>query len=427
MRRNCIFLFVLILLFPTFSLKGQKYDYRLEESPVISWNGITLFDARMLSLGGVSIAALDNNNGIINPAVLPGKEGFTFGGSYSYLKYQSFQFWGVNEGVVKYDSPLEGVNSGFSSFAVMLKFKNAGISGGWYRRGINEFPQFNFRTEYDYEEYNSYLGEFSGNENSYFLCAGISLGKFVDLGLKIDYVKGKRYVNIQDYMSYYYHIDGNWVKKDIYVEQSESHITKDFVPSLGVVIKISQRFISGLTLSYPFRGSSDREILRKFYNIDDRIEIEESEFSEDKNYMPPKISLGFSYHLPLKKILSDSDHLNIFFGFDYSFWSAYKYHFFGEMLERSFKNTFTLSGGVEFHTILNNIDFLLRGGFSFDNQPLKNPDTMLNLVSCGIGIRYLTLGLDFGFAYITASPGGFKQEHLVAVTNFSINISGEKK
>ncbi|MCK4836564.1 MAG: hypothetical protein KAT17_07995, partial [Candidatus Aminicenantes bacterium] len=48
---------------------SQYFDYHREESPAISWNGVSLFDARLLATGGISLMSSAPFIAISNPAL----------------------------------------------------------------------------------------------------------------------------------------------------------------------------------------------------------------------------------------------------------------------------------------------------------------------------------------------------------------------
>ena len=68
-------LFILFTLLAISWLPGQVFEYRTEESAAISWNGISLHDARLLATGGVSLMVSGPFSAVENPAFRSAIEG----------------------------------------------------------------------------------------------------------------------------------------------------------------------------------------------------------------------------------------------------------------------------------------------------------------------------------------------------------------
>ena len=66
MKKNIIILFFMITI-ASVMVWAQYFDYRLEESPAISWNGVHFFDARLMALGGISLLSSEPFLATINP------------------------------------------------------------------------------------------------------------------------------------------------------------------------------------------------------------------------------------------------------------------------------------------------------------------------------------------------------------------------
>ncbi|MCK5220637.1 MAG: hypothetical protein KAR14_03580, partial [Candidatus Aminicenantes bacterium] len=148
MKRFLIVLILFLSIIINTDLSGQNFDYRYYESPAVSWNGIAMQNSRQLSMGGVSLTADGHSMQIGNPAFFSDKKGVELGFSYNYLLYQSLQYWGINEGVRRYQDPFSESVLFPSSIAIRFGFKSWSLTAGWYRSALNDFPDFILRSEY---------------------------------------------------------------------------------------------------------------------------------------------------------------------------------------------------------------------------------------------------------------------------------------
>jgi len=96
---------------------GQHHDYHLEETPAVTWNGILSQDARMLALGSTSLLSSGPFAGSANPALIPenGSAGLAVTGDG--VVFEAFQYWGVNQGVVRQVDPLSAHSWGLGGLA----------------------------------------------------------------------------------------------------------------------------------------------------------------------------------------------------------------------------------------------------------------------------------------------------------------------
>jgi hypothetical protein len=165
-RRAPLFLMMLMGLFVS-EIFAQHFDYRLEEAPVVSWNSLPLFDARLMALGGMSLTASGPFAAALNPALIPSPEKVLLGASFGGMHHEAFQYWGVNQGVKTKATPLSNRNFLLSGLAAAFKTGDIRLSAGWVLSALRQFPSFTFRQEYEYDQYDAYSGEFSGRENTF--------------------------------------------------------------------------------------------------------------------------------------------------------------------------------------------------------------------------------------------------------------------
>lgn len=419
-----VFLFAICTI--SLTLPAQNFDYRLEESPAVSWNGLYLFDARMTALAGISLLGSDPFAAALNPAFIsnpsPGK--ILFGASFQGMRQEAFQYWGVNHGVAITNNPLSDRHFCLSGFTGTLAIKGIRFSAGWYLSNLLQFPSFNNEEEYEYEQLYSYRGSFSGKEHTFFAAAAVKLGKAFDIGVKLAYIYGKRNASTTRFTSYYYDIDNTWVRKDLEIRQQENHKLNVIVPTFGIRWQISPAWTVGSALVYPLDGEAERTIIRSFENITDSLVISETQNGADTLYRPVRIYSGTTFKIPLK-VAGDSRAVKRFLlgaEAQVTFWSGYKYIFFDEEIPRDMRNTTVLALGLEYGVIFPKRDFFLRLGFRLDPQPLSDPLTTLKVLTGGFGFRFGKLTGDFGLAYYTGSPGGIKQNHFILNSTVSLKL-----
>ena len=413
LRRNFLIALVIgISLVPTF-VSAQYFDYHREESPAISWNGVILFDARMLGTGGISLMASPAFAASINPALIPTKENIFAGGSYGIMQHEAFQYRGVNEGVL-YD-PENRSNRNYRPVGLAFCFPLKGfrLSTGWYTSNLPELPSF----FYD-EKYWSYSGRFPGIEQTFYTAAAFKIGENIDIGLKLDAVTGKRDVEITE----------NFKSYPAVIQQQENHRLFYLAPGIGAVIKISPAWTWAASVTYPLHGKARRTLNRSFESSTETIKISGLK-STDTLYRPARFYLGTAIAPltapgdPEKKILTLAAEAA------YTLWSNYKYEFYSEILPRDMRNTLELAVGLElglFDLSKTRNDWFLRLGFRLDPQPVTEPKMSLKGITGGIGMRTGRVYIDVGGIYYTGSYQGIEQNHWILNGTMQLRLGSSK-
>ena len=385
---------------------AQDYDYHREESPAISWNGVVLFDARMLSMGGISLMASPAFSAAINPALIPAGNHIFMGGSFESMKYEAFQYWGINQGIYGELDPQSGRNSRLSGLSVIFPCKGLRFSAGWYVGSLLELPAF------DYENQDwAYFVRSTGIENNFFAAAAFKFGKSIDIGVKLDVVSGKRDVSI----------DETWKEYPVQFLHEEQHRLSYVVPSIGALLKISPTWTLGATLVYPLHGKAKRTIDRVFESDYERIEILDQQ-STDTLYRPARFYLGTTVAPFTNPNTTGKTKLTLAAEMVYTLWSDYQYEFYSEILPREMKNTLVLALGMELGWLGTNSDYFARIGFRLDPQPITNPEISQQAITGGIGLRIGSVSLDAGAIYYFSSYLGIKQRHTVLNSTLVIRL-----
>ncbi len=411
MKQSFYLFFVFFILSNQF-IFPQNFEYRLEESSAISWNGINIFDARQLAAGDVSFFATNSYKGVSNPALLSIKEISSLGISFSAISYDSFQYRGINDGVETSTAPLTGSYYNLNSFAGSFKLSVFKISVGWFISDILRFPSFEFRNEYNYDQYDYYKGVFSGKKNNFFSSISFNINKNLSLGIKLDYILGKRDAAITDHSSYYYTINGSSLLIDKFTKNIETNKISQLIPTIGISYKIDTDLLLSIAFVYPIQGSVKREIQRSFVNNTLNINMTNTENVSDPYYSPKKMLFGIKKELYLKSN-NKIRKLSIAIESKLIFWSDYKYIFFDENIDRDMKNSFVTGIGLELGIYSKKRDIFFRAGFKIDPQPLKSVNTTLKVISGGFGIRLGRFSGDIGTAYWFGNCSGIQRNNLI--------------
>lgn len=400
-----ILLSLCVVIIPV-TVYAQDYDYHREESPAISWNGVVLFDARMLAAGGISLMASPPFSAAINPALIPAENNIFMGGSFESMRHEAFQYWAINQGIYGDPDPQYGQNNRFSGFSVVFPFKDLRFSVGWYVGSLLELPAFDYESQYW-----AYFLRSTGIENNFFAAAAIKLGKSIDIGVKLDVVSGKRDVSI----------DETWKEYPLQFLHEEQHRLSYVVPSIGALLKISPAWTLGATLIYPLHGKAKRTIDRVFESEYERIEILDQQ-STDTLYRPARFYLGTTIAPFTNPNNPGKTRLILAAEMVYTLWSDYRYEFYSEFLAREMKNSLVLALGMEFGLLGINSDYFARIGYRLDPQPVTNPEISQQAVSGGIGLRIGSVSLDAGAIYYFSSYQGIKQRHVVLNSTLAIRL-----
>jgi hypothetical protein len=411
---TCLTVFFVLLIglhLPAFS---QNFDYRNEESAAISWNGVILHDARMMSTGGISLLSAGPFSAIANPALLARYDHFTLGGSLEFMYFQAFQYWGVNQGVLKASNGLDDKNVRISGFSIIIPLKSFHLSMGWYLSDILEFPDF----DQDDQAW-GYSGAFEGKEDRFFLCVAAQLATGFRLGARLEYGSGQRSVDMIEH----FYFEGGYYS---IIEQQESHRSRSMSLSVGLTVSISRKWELGAVFDYAFYGKVDRSVDRIFESNFPSPSIYDHQSSQDNHHIPAKIKLATSYLIWQKKSMKTDKKIILAAEVMMVFWSAYEYEFFQEKLDRDMRDTLVAALGIEYGCHGERYDYFLRAGYRLDPQPLLEPATTIHAFCGGVGVRWKRFSGDLGMAFFTGSIGNYSQSHFILSTTLGYDLKGEK-
>jgi hypothetical protein len=354
-----------------------------EEAPFRSWNTFAPATASSMGRGEICFTlASDSSASLSNPALLlllP-RWTATVNGSLSYASF--FKYSLVNTGVLGSDGNL-------SQSIYALDYSGASLHlGRWafgLTVGINEL-------------YNrpSALADYSSGESVLYslkltqegilrnlnLSAARSLTDWLSTGLGINFLLGdlKREMVEQ------------WTQTGISITDRKTRNLKEFYLNGGLLVNLADR----VRLAVVFRTPSQRQSKNRSFleysapagNTDIRIEAS----SEDKVKQPLVLGLGASCRI-LTNLMAALD-------LSYYGWSRYSVDYFGEALERNFRDVLKVGAGLEFQSSFRifgqQADFPARLGFVYDPQPMEDLRSSYASVTFGGGVAWQNLKLDFG-------------------------------
>lgn len=407
-----LFIFMSLLVF------SQNFEYRTEESPAISWNGINMFDARQLGTGDISFFSSQPFSGIFNPALIA--TGISTGFNLSAVIFDAFQYRGINEGVRTTTAPLLDIYGNISSLAGSFKLSIFKVNIGWYVSDILRFPSFNFRNEYSDNQYDYYKGVFSGQLNNFFSAISYDINNKLTLGLKFDYISGTRNINLTDESSYNYPINGSNINIKKSTETVQTNKINQIKTIIGFSYKIKSDVLLAFAFEYPFNNDVKRTIKRSFINETQNINFTNTENISDPYYSPKKLSLGIKKDFSIAKNSIDNyKKLSLAFENKLILWSDYKYILFGEEILRDMKNSFITGLGLEYGIYSKKKDLFFRTGFKLDPQPVNIISTVFKVLSGGFGIRYRRFSSDIGLSYWFAKSNGINRNNIIISSTIS--------
>jgi hypothetical protein len=332
----------LIFLISIVHLHAQNIDFRTDESPVISWNGVPLHDARLLALAGVSSLASAPFAATVQPAVIHPAGTVLTGMSVHVLRHSAFQYRGVNQGVVYEPSGLSEWAGRIGGIAASFTLKKLTISCGWFVNQVLEFPDFEFLEEYTDGSW-TYRGDFSGRENHFFLAMAVPVGRSVSLGVRFDHASGERAVETNDINEFLYagHLETNQTR------HSENHGMNYASLSLGARWRISGRWLLDAVWNHPFTGEVERSVVREFTSTltGERLTVDSLSHTNDL-VRPQEFILAATYGAS-SGMQPGIGEFTIAVEAAYSLWSRYRYGFFEEILPREMRDTLSVALAAE--------------------------------------------------------------------------------
>ena len=376
--------FLTSLLLPRISWPQLVIGQYEDEAPLRTWNTFGFSTAPSLAMGDTQFTtSSDNAASLSNPALLTGLPAFSLTFNSSVDTASMFKYSIVNTGVLVSDrnSSLSLLSLDFAGASIRIKgwafAMSLSLLESYHRPRIKVqssamFNPYTLRFEQD------------GNLKNINVSAARSLFGRLSLGLGLNYAYGSLEKDIEE----------EWAARNITITDRKSHAFKTYYLNGGLVWDLTQKFKVAAVFRTSFIKKSDSDSLYRFYAPDENTDIQIDASGQSEYKQPFVAGLGISYTFsPRLKTCSEISFYK---------WSDYSIVYFGEEdeLERDFKDTLKFGAGVEYMTetrILGlDIDVPFRAGFSYDPQPMAEPDSSYFYFSFGTGMHWRKFSFDAG-------------------------------
>lgn len=378
--------FSLFLIASSFIFCQENLEQYFDEAPLRSWNIWSPYPARNTAMGDCILAVPSRSSlsGMHNPANLSAAKQVIISCTLSVNSTQLFRYSVVNTGEVipgvlntSIDNTIEHFN--LDHLGIIFPIKKGSIAlnlAEWedYRR-----PEL--RQAYSISTGGRIDGIFSGKLRSANLSFSYPFFKErLHIGAGFSYLYGKQSKELSLKMDSY----GFEVVDEFRDEQK----LKGSCFHLGLLLKVSESFKTGVALRTPFNKRAASNVHRKYSS--DFITISHSYFSQDSYHQPLMIAWGLSYQLnPDLLLAADLSFFN---------WESYRVERFGVPLPREFRDTIKIGIGLEYIPKKLGLSFLqklpLRIGYIRDPQPCASPECNYHYITIGTKFTIKNLSLD---------------------------------
>lgn len=387
-KKLTITIITLFVLFPA-ALQAQLLLGQYEdEAPLRSWNLLGPQTGSIAGMGSVRFTnTSDNAAALTNPALINKLPQLTLTFNSSIQSVELFRFGFVNTGLLMSEEKFSLKTYALDFSGISLKYKSWGIALSLSLLENYNRPQVESNYYYQNRLYETIKFSQTGSLFNYNLSFSKQINSWLSAGVGLNFVKGSAEKDWEDKEFF----------SDITISDHKSHNIEGFYINGGLVFDINQNLILATIFRSPYTRKADSESLLRNYtptgNTDISIEI-----SDKSSFKQPLIlGAGIRYKVSNPFIMA----------MDVSFfnWANYNVDYFGEKLDRDFKNTVKINAGLEYSSsaTMFNQDFKipLRAGFSCDPQPIKQPSSRYYYLYTGLGIHikhfFLDLAGSFGF------------------------------
>jgi len=398
MRKHRFWFFPLVLLwmfafFPKTSWPQLVLGQYEDEAPVRTWNAFGITTARSLAMGETQFTlGSDCAVSLTNPSLLTRLPKTTLTVNSSLNTASFYRYSIVNTGPLSTrNNPSLGIIAlDFAGASIRLKNWTLALSIGL----IESYNRPQAAYEYSPEDtvlYSLGIDQEGSLKNINFSVAR-KLSGGLSAGIGLNYVYGLLKKDISE----------KWITAPISITDSKSHKFQGFYINGGLLLELADKIELAAIFRTPYVKKSESESLLRYFapGGDTDIMIEAS--SRDEYKQPLVAGIGVSYKF--------SSELRAATDFTFYNWSKYKINYFEEELERDLKDIIKIGVGVEYmrsgRMFGQEIKMPIRAGFSYDPQPMKEPNSSYFYLSLGTGIHWGNFLLDGGMLLGTESGSG---------------------
>ena len=380
-RLGLFVLFPLILAFlPKVSFSQMIVGQYEDEAPMRTWNSFGLQTAPSLAMGETQFTtATDSAVSLSNPALLTALPRITFTLNSSINSASLFKYSAINTGPFysEGNSILSILSFDFAGASIRVKNWTFALSIALLESYARPSANVSYSTY-------TFTLEQSGNLKNINFSIARKILNNLSVGIGLNYAYG--------YLEKEY--EEEFITPSHTIFNRRYHEFQSFYVNGGLVLDVTKSLKVAAVFRTPFVKKSDSESLDRFYSpvTDTDIRTEASENSEYKQPFVAGLGVSFQYSARLK---ATSD-------FTFYRWSRYSIIYFGEEgeLERNFKDVIKIGAGIEYMTSLRlfgaGINVPLRAGFSYDPQPMVEPDSSYIYFTFGTGLHWGKLSFDAG-------------------------------
>lgn len=379
---------------------GQYED----EAPVRTWNTFGIPGAASIGLGGTEFAlALDAAAVFANPALAARLPNLCLAVRSSVTSAEFFRYSVVNTGVVSTTGNPNLRLWAVDSAAVTFRLGGWGLGLGYGLIESYNRPPIDLSSGYSYK----FRFDQSGELRVLNFSLARSIGPRLALGIGLNILTGNfNKAAIDDF--------------DAGFELITTSLSQDYSGLYlngGLVLDITPwlRLAAVARTPYTKKAASHSSISRTIQTGQDFL-IEAD--SDDEYHQPFAAGLGLSCDI-------DPD-WTAACDLTYFSWSAYKVTFFGETLNRDFRDILRVSLGTEYAasvTLLGrDLRLPLRAGIQFDPQPMKAPLSTYFYYSFGLGVHDKLFFLDFSLTSGMDSGSGHSLKDKLAALSLGVTL-----
>jgi long-subunit fatty acid transport protein len=369
--------------FPKTSWSQMVLGQYEDEAPFRTWNTFGITTAASLAMGETQFtSSYDCAVSLTNPSLLTRLPKVSFTANSSFNTASFFRYSIVNTG------PLT-TNDNLSLSLTALDFAGASIRlKDWtLALSISLIEYYNRpQTAYEYPPGGTLLYSLGvdqrGDLKNINFSVARKLSGTISTGIGLNYVYGLLEKDVIE----------NWPTEPRFIADNKSHKFQGFYVNGGLLWEFTDRVELAAIFRTPYMKKSESENFLRYFAPAGDTDITLEVSSRDEYKQPFVAGIGVSYKFSSEfRAATDLTFFN---------WSKYRVNYFEEDLERDLKNIIKVGVGIEYlsagRMFGQEIKMPLRAGFSYDPQPMKDPNSSYIYLSLGTGIHWGKFLLDAG-------------------------------
>lgn len=377
-----------LLTFVTENFAQLSPGQYLEEAPLGSWNNFGVDSAISVGAGARQVVLLGSNSSVLsNPALLTGLTGATLDLNFKFQHSQVYKFWMVNTGVISTRGNLSHIIYGLNYTGFNLSIKGWALAASFSQTENYGRPKIDYSYKIGSAVYEQMILVQKGNQTVYSFGLARQVNERLSIGFSLNLINGHLRRNFED----------NFLVDGISIIDSRDLKITGIYFVLGAYYQLTRKLSLGLSLSPSytrrFRGTS----FSGFYSQETSVKIEIPGSGDDRIKMPLIAGAGLLYKA--------NRSLNLSFEALFFNWKKYSFLYFGEPLERNFRNVLKLCSGLNhrstFRFLGKEWEASYYAGIMFDPQPMTDVHSSYYYLTFGSGMGktdfMLTLSTAIGF------------------------------